>query len=147
MMKKRLILSILTILLSVSLLVVIGASGVRAYRLRKRNWYVKNVNPNIRVEVVNASGVKGLARKVTLLLREEGFDVVYYTHLNDTIGKTVVVERSDSSLKHARYLAKWLGIKEITLEWDFDKISDCSLVIGTDYNKYFPGIDTMDLIY
>ncbi|MEO0198455.1 MAG: LytR C-terminal domain-containing protein [candidate division WOR-3 bacterium] len=146
-MKKRLILSIFIILLSVSLLVIFSTSGVRAYKIRKREWYIKNVNPNIRIEVINASGVKGLARKVTVLLREEGFDVIYYAHIDSTIEKTVVVERSDSSLTHARHLAKWLGVKEVALEWDFDKISDCSLVIGTDFRRYFPGIDTIDLIY
>ncbi|MGB9824429.1 MAG: LytR C-terminal domain-containing protein [Candidatus Hydrothermia bacterium] len=146
-MKKRLILSILLGVCSLTLLVVFILSGVRAYKLRRREFYIKNVNPKIKVEVINASGVPGLAKKVTFLLREEGFDVVYFSHVAETLNKTVVVERSDSSFSHAKHLAKWLRVSEITLEWDYDKISDCALVIGTDYQKYFPGIDTLAIFY
>lgn len=146
-MKKRLILSVLIGVLFLALFVVFILSGVRAYKLRKREFYVKNVNPKIRIEVINASGVPGLAKKVTFLLREDGFDVVYFTHVAETLNKSVIVERSDSSFSHAKHLSKWLGVPEITLEWDYDKISDCALVIGTDYQKYFPGIDTLTIIY
>jgi len=146
-MKKRLIISVFFGAIFIAFLVVAIYSSIRAYRVRNRMWYIKNVNPSIRVEVVNATGIPGLARKVTFLLRQDGFDVVYYSSSRDTIKKTVVVERSDSSLSHAKHLAKWIGCKEITLEWDYDKISDCALVIGLDFNKYFPGVDTAKILY
>ncbi len=132
---------------SVVLFVFIIISAIHSYRIRKRAWYIENVNPGIRVEVVNATGVSGLARKITFLLRQDGFDVVYYTSSRDTIGKTVIVERSDSTLSHAKYLAKWLGCDEVTLEWDFDKISDCAIIVGMDFHKYFPGVDTAKIVY
>lgn len=141
------ILSVLLGVIFVVFLAVAVYSSFRAYKVRNRMWYVKNVNPSIRVEVINATGIPGLARKVTFLLRQDGFDVVYYSSSRDTIKKTVVVERSDSSMSHAKHLAKWLGCKEITMEWDYDKISDCALVLGLDFNQYFPGLDTAKILY
>jgi len=146
-MKKRIILSVLLGVIFVAFLTVAVYSSFKAYKVRNRMWYVKNVNPSIRVEVINATGIPGLARKVTFLLRQDGFDVVYYSSLKDTIKKTVVVERSDSSMSHAKHLAKWLGCKEVTIEWDYDKISDCALVLGLDFNRYFPGLDTAKILY
>ncbi len=145
--KVRLIISLLMVLLSVGILTFGIISAVEGYKSRKRNWFREKVNPHIRVEVVNAAGVTGLARKVTYLLRQDGFDVVYYTSFNDTISKTVVVERSDSSLSHAKHLSKWIRCDEITLEWDHDKISDCTIILGMDFYKYFPGIDTVTILY
>jgi len=146
-MNKHVILSIILGIASLVLLVLLSISSAHAFKERKRAWYRRNVNPKIRVEVINASGVPGLAKKVTFKLREDGFDVVYYSHQNDTIEKTVIVERSDSSLSHAKHLAKWLGVNEITLEWDCDKLSDCAIVVGKDFNKYFPGLDTAIIVY
>ncbi|HOP31821.1 MAG TPA: LytR C-terminal domain-containing protein [Candidatus Hydrothermia bacterium] len=146
-MRKRIILSVIVGVLSIVFLVIIIVSSVQASKLRKRTWYIENINPGIRIEVVNATGVNGLAAKVTYLLRQDGFDVVYYTSVKDTINKTVIVERSDSSLSHAIYVGEWLGCDETTLEWDYDKISDCTIVLGMDFLKYFPGIDTATIIY
>lgn len=146
-MKKRIVLSVVLGIISIAFFAVAIYSSVRAYKARNRMWYVKNVNPYVRVEVINATGIPGLARKVTFLLRQDGFDVVYYSSSKDTIKRTVIVERSDSTMSHAKHLAKWIGCKEITLEWDYDKISDCAIVIGLDFNKYFPGLDTAEILY
>lgn len=49
----------------------------------------------IRVEVLNATNVRGLARRASLYLRDLGFDVVRYAQ-DDTIGldSTVVIDRT-----------------------------------------------------
>jgi hypothetical protein len=48
----------------------------------------------IRVEVLNASRVRGLARRATLLLRDRGFDVVETGTVQPTRDSTLVLDRS-----------------------------------------------------
>jgi len=40
-------------------------------------------NTRVRVEIINATKTSGLARRVTRLLRDRGFDVVRYTTVDD----------------------------------------------------------------
>jgi hypothetical protein len=48
----------------------------------------------IKVEVLNATKTKGLARKATTYLRDRGFDVVLIGTAKDQLDKTVVFDRS-----------------------------------------------------
>ena len=48
----------------------------------------------IKVEVLNASDVRGAARTVAFLLRDAGFDVVYFGNTRERHDSTVVRDRS-----------------------------------------------------
>lgn len=48
----------------------------------------------IKVEVLNATKTKGLARKATTYLRDRGFDVVLIGTSKEQLDKTVVLDRS-----------------------------------------------------
>lgn len=96
---------------------------------------------NVRVEVLNAAGVRGLSRKVTFKLRKIGFDVVYYGNTKQILDKTVVVERVSPEMENAKLLAKEIGCEIITFEPDPNKLLEVSLVVGKDYKNYFPDIE------
>ena len=66
------------------------------------------------VEVLNSSGVSGLARRATFLIRDRGFDVVAWG--NDPIGRrnqTQIVDYTDRP-EAAERLARVLGGAEVT---------------------------------
>lgn len=48
----------------------------------------------IRVEVLNATDTRGLARQATFVLRDAGFDVVYFGTSPERAESTVVIDRS-----------------------------------------------------
>ena len=48
----------------------------------------------IRVEVLNATDTRGLARQATFFLRDAGFDVVYFGTSPERAESTVVIDRS-----------------------------------------------------
>jgi len=102
---------------------------------------------DIRVEVINAAGAPGLARKVTFLLRKRGFDVVYYGNSREKLAHTVIVERVDSTLQNATALGGVIGCNNIMLDYDPDKLLEVSLLLGRDYSKFFPGIDTLVILF
>ncbi len=91
----------------------------------------------IRVEVLNASGVRDLARKTTMFLRDLGFDVVYYgNYPKGTVEHTVIVDRVSPDYANARVLQKILGVPILDYERDPDKLLEVSLVLGKDYEQY-----------
>ena len=51
-------------------------------------------NTRIKVEVLNATTTKGLARRATLFLRDRGFDVVAIGTSSQQRDETVVIDRS-----------------------------------------------------
>ncbi len=91
----------------------------------------------IRVEVLNASGVRDLARKTTMFLRDLGFDVVFYgNYPKGTVAHTVIVDRVSPEYKNAKILQRILGVPVLDYERDPDKLLEVSLVLGKDYKKY-----------
>jgi len=96
---------------------------------------------NVRVEVLNAAGVRGLSRRVTFKLRKMGFDVVYYGNTKEILEKTVVVERISPGMKNAKLLAKEIGCHIVTFEPDPNKLLEVSLILGKDYKNYFPALE------
>lgn len=102
---------------------------------------------NIRVEVINAAGAPQLARKVTFLLRNRGFDVVYFGNSKERLDRTVIVERVDSSLVNANFLGDVIGCNNLMLDYDPDRLLEVSLLLGRDYRKFFPGIDTLVILF
>ena len=86
------------------------------------------------VEVLNASGTTGLAKRATFYLRDRGFDVVYFG--NDPLGrlsKTLVVDYTNKP-DAAEVLAKVLG--GATIQRGRDSLQrglDITVRLGSDY--------------
>jgi hypothetical protein len=99
-------------------------------------------NANLRVEVLNGCGVDRLALKVTNILRKKGFNVIKIgdTSVQD-FEETVVLERNQENMAHAKYFAKQIGCKNITKDIDPALYVDITLIIGKDYKKIFKDVE------
>lgn len=88
---------------------------------------------HVRVEVLNAAAVPGLARDGTRRLRDAGFDVVYF---GNAVGapreQSVVLDRT-GRLGTARAVARALHISQVRSAPDPDLYLDVSVLLGRDW--------------
>ena len=89
-------------------------------------------NTRVRVEVINATRTRGLARRATRLLRDRGFDVVTYTTSNVTQDSTLVLDRS-SHPEWARLVGQALGGARVAARPDTSRYVDVTVVLGTTW--------------
>ncbi len=85
----------------------------------------------IKVEVLNATTTKGLARRATLFLRDRGFDVVAIGTAATPRAETTVIDRS----RHpawARLIANALGAT-VTSRPDSSRYVDATVLIGSNW--------------
>ena len=93
----------------------------------------------VTVEVLNAGGVSGVARKATAVLRSAGFDVVSFGNANsfDQV-ESVVVDRIGDPIS-ARSVASVLGIRNVRSEPDSNLYLDISVLLGS---QWLPPVDS-----
>lgn len=84
------------------------------------------------VEVLNGSGRQGLARAATRVLRQAGFDVVYFGTADGPVAATVAVARRGDSGAAAR-VARALGASRVRVSVDTLLRVDVSVLLGPDY--------------
>lgn len=85
----------------------------------------------IKVEVLNATKVKGLARKATMFLRDRGFDVVAVGTASQQMGSSLVLDRSNHP-EWARLVGKALKAK-VESRADSSRYLDITVLIGADW--------------
>lgn len=86
----------------------------------------------IKVEVLNATHTKGLARTVSLYLRDRGFDVVSMGNSGRAQSNTIVIDRS----RHpdwAKLLVQALRADSAVERPDTLRYLDATVIIGTDW--------------
>jgi methylmalonyl-CoA mutase cobalamin-binding subunit len=84
------------------------------------------------VEVLNGSGRRGLARVATRVLRQAGFDVVYFGTVGDSIRVTQALARRGDSAAAAR-VAGALGATRARVAVDTFLRVDVTVLLGDDY--------------
>lgn len=86
----------------------------------------------IKVEVLNSSGQRGLARRATFALRDAGFDVVRLA--NDTARRdsTLVLARS-GRVDWAQDVARALGGARVESRPDSSRYLDVTVLLGADW--------------
>ena len=89
-------------------------------------------NTRIRVEIINATRTSGLARRVTRLLRDRGFDVVKYTTSGTTQDSTVVLDRSGNP-EWAKLVGQALGGTRVEARPDTSRYVDVTVVLGSTW--------------
>jgi hypothetical protein len=98
----------------------------------------------VRVEVLNAGGVAGVARDVRDLLMDDGFDVVQWGNASSfDRDSTVVVDRVGRG-ELAEAVANALGIRNVLVEPDPDLFVDVSVLVGRDWAARAPEADGLD---
>jgi hypothetical protein len=89
-------------------------------------------NTRVRVEIINATKTRGLARRATRLLRDRGFDVVTFTTSATLQDSTVVLDRS-SHPEWARLVGQALGGARVAARPDTLGYVDVTVVLGTTW--------------
>ena len=87
----------------------------------------------VKVEVLNGSGISGMAWDATLALRDRGFDVVFYGNAGTFSEDPSVVSDRVGMLETARYAAMALGITKVESAPDSTRLVDVSVRLGPDW--------------
>jgi len=83
----------------------------------------------IRVQVLNATRTRGLARRATLYLRDRGFDVVEVGTTSSLSDSVVVLDRSGNP-EWARLVADALGGGRVESRPDSSRYLDVTVLLG-----------------
>lgn len=86
-----------------------------------------------RVEVLNASGERGIARAVTQRLRTAGFDVVYFGNAPASAGDSTIVLARIGDDAVARAVAEHLGIARVATVPDTTLFLEATVILGRDW--------------
>lgn len=86
----------------------------------------------IKVEVLNASEVRGLARRATMALRDAGFDVVGFGNADGIRDSTLVLSRSGHD-DWAALVSRALGGARIEARPDSSRYLDVTVLLGSDW--------------
>ena len=86
----------------------------------------------IRVEVLNGTGMRGLARRGTTAMRDAGFDVVGTGNWDAKADSSVVIVRT-GRLDWGALAAKSLGGARIEARPDSSRYVDLTIVLGTHW--------------
>lgn len=87
----------------------------------------------IRVEVLNAGGVRGMAGEARDHLRDEGFDVVFYGNASAFDREETLVLARTGSLGAARAVADRLGAGLVAAEPDSARFADVTVLLGSGW--------------
>ena len=86
----------------------------------------------IKVEILNASGVRGLARRATFALRDAGFDVMDFENAGENRDSTLVLSRSGHD-DWANLVARALGGARVESRPDSSRYLDVTVLLGADW--------------
>jgi hypothetical protein len=93
----------------------------------------------IQLNIINASGQQGIAKKTMNYYRERGFDVVEISTADSFSNISYVIDHLSDTIS-ARNVAYAIGLSDSTIKHDYDTTLylRASVVIGTDYFKLKP---------
>ncbi|MGQ0639978.1 MAG: LytR C-terminal domain-containing protein [Gemmatimonadaceae bacterium] len=86
----------------------------------------------IRVEIINTTTQRGLARRAMFFLRDQGFDVVRFASGAPPRDSTQVVDRTGHS-EWAQLVARALGVARVVADVDSTRYLDVSVYLGRDW--------------
>jgi hypothetical protein len=89
-------------------------------------------NTRIKVEVLNATTTKGLARRATQFLRDRGFDVVAIGTAREQRETTLVIDRSNHP-EWAQLIANAMGAA-VASRPDSSRYVDATVLVGATWN-------------
>ena len=86
----------------------------------------------IRVQVLNGTKTRGLARRATMLLRDRGFDVVEVGTIDSNLDTTLVLDLSGHP-DWANRVARVLGSARVQARTDSSRYLDIAVVLGSTW--------------
>jgi hypothetical protein len=87
---------------------------------------------HVRVEVLNATDTKGLARRAMLVLRSAGFDVVFFGNTPERSDTTRVFDRSGHA-DWAALAARAMGRSRVEEKPDSSRFLDLTVLVGRNW--------------
>lgn len=121
------IIGLITVIIAVASALVSGRVSGRVFGIGPISTAPSGAR--IRVQVLNTTTTRGLARRATDLLREKGFDVVDVGTSKDRSDSTVVLDRSNHP-DWARRVAAALGGAQVIARPDTSRYLDITVLIG-----------------
>jgi hypothetical protein len=110
-----------------------SAPGRRAAAAsRGVNGRVVPVGTRVKVEVLNATDTKGLARAATFVLRDAGFDVVFFGNTSERADTTTILDRSGHA-DWASLAARAMGRAHVDEKPDSSRFLDLTVLIGRNW--------------
>ena len=106
--------------------VVVGGPAIGAGEARAPR------DVRVRVEVLNATRTRGLARRATRHLRDRGFDVVLVGNSAETRDSTVVIDRTGHP-DWAALVAEAMGGARIETVPDTSRYLDITVLVGASW--------------
>lgn len=136
-MERRALRRISALALAVVLLAaVIATRGAMRHRRAAERRPPPDVNApadaRVRVQVLNATTVRGLARRATMHLRDRGFDVLEIGTANEQRDSTLVLDRSGHP-EWARKVADALGGARVESRPDSSRYLDVTVLLGRSW--------------
>jgi len=125
---------VVALLLAVAgiVLAVRGSSTRAPQAVRQRVDAEAPAGVRIRVEVLNATRVRGLARRATMHLRDRGFDVVNVGTSRESRDSTLVLDRSGHA-DWAALVARALGGARVEQAPDSSRYLDVTVLVGATW--------------
>ena len=122
--------------IAIAALVLVGGAawGVQSWRHRTSRPIGSNdarapEGVRIRVQVLNATRTRGLARRATMHLRDRGFDVVDIGTDPNVHDSTMVLDRSGHP-EWAALVARALGATQVLSRPDTSRYLDVTVLLG-----------------
>lgn len=99
------------------------------------NTESRGFNKNIQLNVLNASGVPGIASKTRNHLRQLGFDVVEIGNYDILVDSTIIIDRLGDRTSSYK-LSKAIGLDESKIETVIDSslYLRATLILGKDFS-------------
>ncbi len=128
------------IILGVATLMAIGTTAVAISRARRpqlphvatRDGIVAPQGVRIRVQVLNGTRVRGLARRATVALRDRGFDVVETGTTAAQTDTTLILDLSGHP-EWAKRVASLFAPARIQARADSSRYLDIAVVVGSSW--------------
>ena len=86
----------------------------------------------VRVEVLNATDTRGLARRAMFVLRDAGFDVVFYGTTGERKDSTTVLDRTGHSA-WGDLVLRAMGGGRVTESPDSSRYVDLTVLVGRNW--------------
>jgi hypothetical protein len=86
----------------------------------------------IKVEVLNATNIRGLARRGTFVMRDLGFDVVNSGNSAEKLDSTTVIVRN-GRMEWGELAARGLGGARVIARPDTSRYLDLTILLGTSW--------------
>jgi len=95
---------------------------------------------DIKLQILNGCGVRGIAARVRGIMRDRGFDVMSYGNAEKNESKTLLLVRSagERGMEAARITAESIGVSESQIRRETDPSIvdiDVTIIIGGDHAK------------